>query len=265
MDRAFRRSVKPASPAGTGAGRAEGKVFLAPSLPWGWIDGPPSLNRLIGLRWLLHDLLSGRGAKQTCAPTRANSTACSIGVTPSDAQTRPTARVAPAADRTPRTVARGACRAARASSSAPCCSRPCSGPIRRKPGEVVSAILRWWQARDAGRHRAVPDPPAARAGGARGRRGAGGGGAELSERCSAIRWCRPISSAFGRRGLRRRARHPAVAAGDRHPVAGLRDRARRPCCWSTASPARCAARTRSSCWCWRASWSVRWRAPASRW
>jgi iron complex transport system substrate-binding protein len=29
------------------------KVYLAPSLPWGWIDSPPSINRLIGLRWLL--------------------------------------------------------------------------------------------------------------------------------------------------------------------------------------------------------------------
>jgi len=29
------------------------RVYLAPNLPWGWIDGPPSLNRLIGLRWLL--------------------------------------------------------------------------------------------------------------------------------------------------------------------------------------------------------------------
>jgi iron complex transport system substrate-binding protein len=33
---------------------AGNKVYLAPSLPWGWIDAPPSLNRLIGLRWLLN-------------------------------------------------------------------------------------------------------------------------------------------------------------------------------------------------------------------
>ena len=32
---------------------ADNRVYLAPSLPWGWIDAPPSLNRLIGLRWLL--------------------------------------------------------------------------------------------------------------------------------------------------------------------------------------------------------------------
>ncbi|MGE5768384.1 MAG: iron ABC transporter substrate-binding protein, partial [Bacteroidota bacterium] len=28
------------------------QVYLSPSLPFGWIDRPPSLNRLIGLRWL---------------------------------------------------------------------------------------------------------------------------------------------------------------------------------------------------------------------
>lgn len=32
---------------------ANRQVYLAPGLPWGWIDAPPSLNRLIGLRWLL--------------------------------------------------------------------------------------------------------------------------------------------------------------------------------------------------------------------
>lgn len=31
----------------------EGHVLLAPNLPFGWIDGPPSVNRLIGLRWLV--------------------------------------------------------------------------------------------------------------------------------------------------------------------------------------------------------------------
>jgi iron complex transport system substrate-binding protein len=27
-------------------------VHLAPTAPFGWIDRPPSINRLIGLRWL---------------------------------------------------------------------------------------------------------------------------------------------------------------------------------------------------------------------
>lgn len=30
----------------------DGRVFLAPALPFGWIDGPPGVNRLIGVRWL---------------------------------------------------------------------------------------------------------------------------------------------------------------------------------------------------------------------
>ena len=29
-----------------------GRVYLAPHLPFGWVDFPPSVNRLVGLRWL---------------------------------------------------------------------------------------------------------------------------------------------------------------------------------------------------------------------
>lgn len=29
-----------------------GRVYLAPSAPFGWIDRPPSLNRVMGLRWM---------------------------------------------------------------------------------------------------------------------------------------------------------------------------------------------------------------------
>jgi iron complex transport system substrate-binding protein len=29
-----------------------GRVVAAPSLPYGWIDAPPSVNRLLGLAWL---------------------------------------------------------------------------------------------------------------------------------------------------------------------------------------------------------------------
>lgn len=28
------------------------RIFLSPTLPYGWVDAPPSLNRLIGLQWL---------------------------------------------------------------------------------------------------------------------------------------------------------------------------------------------------------------------
>lgn len=56
LDRSFRQGVKdkPAwqpVPAVAGA-----RVYLAPSLPFGFIDSPPSVNRLIGLTWLLHTL-----------------------------------------------------------------------------------------------------------------------------------------------------------------------------------------------------------------
>lgn len=30
-----------------------GRVHCAPTLPFGWLDGPPSVNRLIGVRWLV--------------------------------------------------------------------------------------------------------------------------------------------------------------------------------------------------------------------
>jgi iron complex transport system substrate-binding protein len=30
----------------------EGRIYLAPTAPFGWIDRPPSINRVIGLRWL---------------------------------------------------------------------------------------------------------------------------------------------------------------------------------------------------------------------
>ena len=31
---------------------AAGRVYLSPTAPFGWIDRPPSLNRMIGVRWL---------------------------------------------------------------------------------------------------------------------------------------------------------------------------------------------------------------------
>ena len=34
----------------------EGRVIVAPTTPFGFLDGPPSVNRLIGLRWLMHQL-----------------------------------------------------------------------------------------------------------------------------------------------------------------------------------------------------------------
>lgn len=37
-----------------------GRVFVAPALPFGFIDSPPSVNRLIGLGWLMHTLYPGK-------------------------------------------------------------------------------------------------------------------------------------------------------------------------------------------------------------
>ena len=35
------------------------QIFFVPHTPFGWIDSPPSLNRLLGVRWLQH-ILSGK-------------------------------------------------------------------------------------------------------------------------------------------------------------------------------------------------------------
>jgi iron complex transport system substrate-binding protein len=51
-DRTFYESVwKDFYWQGVDAVRA-GRVYLSPTAPFGWIDRPPSLNRLIGLKWL---------------------------------------------------------------------------------------------------------------------------------------------------------------------------------------------------------------------
>lgn len=34
----------------------EGRLLLAPAVPFGWLDGPPGVNRLIGVRWLARRL-----------------------------------------------------------------------------------------------------------------------------------------------------------------------------------------------------------------
>jgi iron complex transport system substrate-binding protein len=37
-----------------------GRIFLSPSLSYGWIDSPPSLNRILGLQWLAGLFFPGR-------------------------------------------------------------------------------------------------------------------------------------------------------------------------------------------------------------
>lgn len=51
------------SPSWTGVPAvANGRVYLSPVEPFGWIDRPPSLNRLLGLRWLAGVLYPDRAS-----------------------------------------------------------------------------------------------------------------------------------------------------------------------------------------------------------
>jgi iron complex transport system substrate-binding protein len=47
-----------------------GRVHLSPKLPFGWVDFPPSVNRLIGLWWLAKVLYPGRFAEDLKPLTR---------------------------------------------------------------------------------------------------------------------------------------------------------------------------------------------------
>ena len=71
LDRAFFQGVKGKPGWDQVRAVAQNKVFLAPSLPWGWIDAPPSLNRLIGLRWLLATFYPAVAGIDLRADTRA--------------------------------------------------------------------------------------------------------------------------------------------------------------------------------------------------
>jgi iron complex transport system substrate-binding protein len=56
LDPAFATSLR-SDPAWAGLSAVRnGRVLLAPRLPFGWIDEPPSVNRLLGLVWLAHQL-----------------------------------------------------------------------------------------------------------------------------------------------------------------------------------------------------------------
>lgn len=49
-----------------------GRVYCAPSTPFGWLDLPPGVNRLIGVRWLLARLHAGRAFAPTLDDVRAD-------------------------------------------------------------------------------------------------------------------------------------------------------------------------------------------------
>ncbi|MBV9836135.1 MAG: iron ABC transporter substrate-binding protein [Alphaproteobacteria bacterium] len=85
LDRGFHAAVQ--SKAGWSDVRAvaQKRVYLSPGLPWGWIDAPPSVNRLIGLRWLLAQFYPAEAGIDLPADTRAFYDLF-YGVTLSDAQ-----------------------------------------------------------------------------------------------------------------------------------------------------------------------------------
>jgi iron complex transport system substrate-binding protein len=53
VDANFYRSVHSDAAWSNVAAIKANRVFLSPSLPYGWIDEPPSVNRLLGLQWLV--------------------------------------------------------------------------------------------------------------------------------------------------------------------------------------------------------------------
>jgi iron complex transport system substrate-binding protein len=71
LDAGFHAGVK-SDPAWRGVRAVrDGRVYLAPLLPFPWIDAPPSVNRVIGLRWLgrvlYPDVFSGHLREETRA------------------------------------------------------------------------------------------------------------------------------------------------------------------------------------------------------
>ena len=62
-----------------------GRIHLAPTPPYGWIDFPPSLNRWIGLRWLAR-ILYPRVFPDDLRPIVRNFYTRCNHQTPSDAQ-----------------------------------------------------------------------------------------------------------------------------------------------------------------------------------
>ena len=60
-------------------------MLIAPPLPWGWLGGPPSLNQLLGLRWLASAFYPAEAKVDLVAEARTfHRLFC--GVTPFDAQ-----------------------------------------------------------------------------------------------------------------------------------------------------------------------------------
>ncbi len=85
IDRDFADSVRRDPTWSSVAAVQAGRVHLAPKLPFGWVDFPPSINRLIGLWWLAKIFYPQRIPEDLRVLTRAFYTTF-YHVTPSDDQ-----------------------------------------------------------------------------------------------------------------------------------------------------------------------------------
>ena len=240
--------------------------------PFGWIDFPPSINRLIGLAWLARilypeqfpeDLRRDRGFLRAL-----------YHQTPTEGPARRARwrRGAPRLDLRASTPRRPSREAAGFLLRARCWSRSCWWRLRSAGirSRRRAPRLFWVQA-----HRGADD--AARRGGDRGlprarparrrrarhrrraRRRRRGIPEPVPQPARVARHPRRVR----RRGARRRARHLSLARRRRASRASLSLRPGRGA-RSTRSAPRCAATIRSWCWCWPASSSARCSARASR-
>ena len=85
IDAAFAASVRNDPLWASLAAVRDGRVHLSPKLPFGWVDFPPSVNRLIGLWWLAKILYPAQFPEDIRALTR-DFYGRFYHVTPSDAQ-----------------------------------------------------------------------------------------------------------------------------------------------------------------------------------
>jgi iron complex transport system substrate-binding protein len=85
VDQDFAAGVKSDPAWSSVAAVRAGRVHLSPKLPFGWVDFPPSVNRLIGLWWLAKILYPDKFPEDMRALTR-DFYAMFYHVTPSDAQ-----------------------------------------------------------------------------------------------------------------------------------------------------------------------------------
>src|SRR5262249_3256448 len=70
LDAKFEKSVL-TDPSWSGISAVRDKrVYRAPALPFGWIDAPPGINRLIGIDWLISILYPARSTVDLGKATR---------------------------------------------------------------------------------------------------------------------------------------------------------------------------------------------------